>query len=93
MPEAGSREGRKLYRVSLSETEREELHRIACSKAAAEKRLQARILLLADEARKDGGRPDTEIWSEPEVGTTAVERVRKQCVVKGLKAAIERREQ
>ena len=60
---------------------------------SAEQRRRAQILLLADEARTDGGRIDADIAAIVDVGTGTVERVRRRCVEEGLEAALERRVQ
>ncbi len=62
-------------------------------KASAHKRRRAHILLLADEGRDDGGKTDSEIASALLIGRATVERVRKQCVLEGLAATLERRKQ
>ncbi len=85
--------GRRIYRVRLSDGERAELRQLADSRAAAYRRRHARILLLADEDRDDGGRTDCDIASILEIGKSTVERVRRRCVEEGLEAALVRREQ
>ncbi len=85
--------GRKIYRVRLSDGERAELRQLADSSAAAYRRRHARILLLADEDRDDGGRTDCDIAPVLEIGKSTVERVRRRCVEEGLEAALVRREQ
>ena len=85
--------GRKLYRVALSEEERKALGRIVRSRAAAQKRTRAHLLLLADEAQEGGGRTDADIASILNVGTATTERVRKRCVLEGLEAALEHKPQ
>ena len=87
------RKGRKIYRIRLSDGERAELRKLVDSGAAAYRRRHARILLLADGARDDGGRIDSDIASILEVGVSTVERVRRRCVEEGLEAALVRREQ
>lgn len=47
--------GRKIYRVRLSDEERQALQEIQRGKGAAQRRLRAHLLLLADEDRKGGG--------------------------------------
>ena len=87
------RKGRKRYRVVLSEEERVELHALVHGNASAHKRRHAHILLLADEARLQGGLPDSEIASVLWIGRATAERVRKRCVEEGIEAALERRRQ
>ena len=50
--------GRKIYRVTLSGEEREALREIQRGRGAAQRRLRAHILLLADEDREGGGLTD-----------------------------------
>ncbi len=85
--------GIRRYRITLSEDERKELTSLTRSEASARKRRSAQVLLLADEGRADGGKTDSEIASTLLVGRATVERVRKQCVLEGLAAALERRKQ
>ena len=85
--------GRKIYRVTLSDEERKALEEIQRGKGAAQRRLRAHILLLADEDRKGGGLTDAAIASVLNVGSRTVERVRQRCVLEGVEAAVERREQ
>ena len=85
--------GRKIHRVTLSDEERQSLQEIQRGKGAARRRLRAHILLLADEDRKGGGLTDAAIASVLEVGLRTVERVRQRCVMEGIEAAVERREQ
>ncbi len=88
-----SRKGRRIYRIRLSDGERAELRKLVDSGAAAYRRRHARILLLADEARDDGGRIDSDIASILEVGVSTAGRVRRRCAGEGLEAALVRREQ
>ena len=85
--------GRKIYRVTLSDEERQALQEPQRGKGAAQRRLRAHILLLADEDRKDGGLTEAAIASVLNVGLRTVERVRQRCVIEGVEAAVERREQ
>ena len=86
--------GRKIYHVRLDEDERSQLREMADSgKGSKERRKRANILLLADTGRAGGGRSDADIADVLGVGTATVERVRKQCVLEGLEAALERRVQ
>ncbi len=87
------RKGRKRYRVVLSEEERVDLLGLVKGNASAHKRRHAHILLLADEARPQGGLPDSEIASVLGIGRATSERVRKRCVEEGIEAALERRQQ
>ena len=85
--------GRKTCRVTLSDEERQALKEIQRDGGAAQRRLRAHILLLAEEDRRDGGLTDAAIASVLNVGSKKVERVRERCVMEGAGAAVERREQ
>ena len=86
--------GRKIYHVDLEEGERALLQGIVDGgKGSKERRLRAHILLLADRRRAGGGRGDADIADVLRVGTATVERTRRQCVLDGLEAALERRVQ
>ena len=86
--------GRKIYHVKLDGEERRFLQGIVDGgKGSAERRRRAHLLLLADRSRKDGGRTDVDIASILDIGTATVERVRRQCVLDGLDAALERKVQ
>ncbi len=86
--------GRKIYRVRLEMDERERLKEILDGgKGSKERRRRAHALLLADEGRPGGGLGDAEIARVLEVGASTVERVRRQCVMEGLEAALERKVQ
>ena len=86
--------GRKIYRVRLEADERERLKGILDGgRGSKERRRRAHVLLLADEGRPGGGLGDAEIARVLEVGASTVERVRRQCVMEGLEAALERKEQ
>ena len=79
----------KLYRVTLTPSERQDLQLlISKGKAAARKLARARILLQADEA--DGGPAciDQEIAAALNTTTRTVERVRQRFVEQGLEAAV-----
>ena len=54
-----------------------------------ERRRQAQILLLADEARTDGGRIDADIAAIVDVSIATVERVRRRCVEEGLERRVQ----
>lgn len=82
----------KMYIVTLTDEEREQLRRmISAGKAAARKLTHARILLKADAGAGGPNWKDEQISQSLEVGTATVERVRKQFVEDGLEAALERR--
>ena len=85
---------RKIYRVELTPEERQELRRIVDrGKGSVQYRHRAHILLLADEGHKDGGYNDRAIAGIVGVGIATPERVRRQCVVEGVDAALSRKEQ
>lgn len=82
----------KMYIVTLTDEEREQLRRmISAGKAAARKLMHTRILLKADASPGGPNWKDEQISQSLEVGTATVERVRKQFVEDGLEAALERR--
>ncbi len=79
----------KRYRVTLTNEEREELTAIVKKgKGNARRMTRARILLLADEKRSDGGWKDTGIAQALSVHQRTVERVREKCVQQGIEAAL-----
>ena len=61
--------------------------------AAAYKQTHARILLMSDESRSDGGMKDADITSALGVGQSTVERIRKGCVEEGVESALNRKKQ
>ena len=84
---------KKMYIVTLTDGERQQLHDlISAGKAAAKKLIHARILLQADAA---GGPdwPDGRIAQAIAVSTTTVGRVRQSFVEQGLEAALVRKKQ
>lgn len=79
----------KKYRVSLTESEREELSQlISRGKGAARKLLHARILLKAD---GQNGWNDSAISEALDVSISTIERVRERFVEAGIEAALERK--
>jgi hypothetical protein len=81
------------YRVSLTETERQDLVQMVSSgKAAARKLIHARILLLADDSR-DEEHSDEQIVRALNISPRTVSRVRHQLVTQGLDFALLRRRQ
>ncbi len=84
----------KKYRVSLAADEREALRAlVSTGRTAAYRQTHARILLMSDESRADGGMTDAEISRALGVGQSTVERVRRRCVEESVEAALSRREQ
>ena len=79
----------KLYRVTLTIEEREELTALVNKgKGLAGKLKRARILLLADEAQENGGWKDDDIVRALQTSRRTVERTRQKCVEMGVTAAI-----
>jgi transposase len=79
----------KIYRVKLTEQEREHLEGLISSgKTAARKTSHARILLHADEGCEAGYFKDEDIAEVLHVGRVTVERVRKRFVEEGLESAL-----
>ena len=80
---------RKRYRVTLTEAEQIDLRKVvSVGKAAAQKLVRARILLLADESEGGSSKSDPEIVASLGCGRASVERVRKRFVEDGLEAAL-----
>ena len=66
----------KRYRVTLTETERADLRKlVSVGKAAAQKLVRARILLLADQAEGGSSKSDPEIVESLGCGRASVERI------------------
>jgi hypothetical protein len=81
------------YRVTLTAEERAALEQlVSCGKAAARKLTHARILLLADDSRRDE-HPDEQIVDALGTSLRTVSRVRQQLVTEGVEAALSRRRQ
>ena len=79
----------KRYRVTLTESERKDLHTlVSTGKAAARKLVRARILLLADQAEASPAKSDPQIVDALGCGRATVERVRQQFVEEGLDQAL-----
>ena len=84
----------KKYRIRLTTDEQRELKGVVSrGRAAAYKQTHARILLMSDESRRDGGMTDAEITGALGVGLSMVERIRKRCVEGGIESALNRKEQ
>ena len=67
----------KKYRIELTTEEQQELKALVSKgRAAASKKTHARILLLSDEVRKDGGLTDEEADRSLEIASATVERVK-----------------
>ncbi len=84
----------KKYRIRLTTDEQQELNALVSrGRAAAYKQTHARILLMSDESRSDGGMKDADITSALGVGQSTVERIRKSCVEEGVESALNRKKQ
>jgi transposase len=83
----------KKYHVKLEDSERQHFEAIlGKGRSAAHAQRHARILLLADENRSDGGLDDQAIAQAVSVGVATVERVRRIFVEHGLERALERKD-
>ena len=81
------------YRVTLTTEERADLERmVSCGKAAARKLTHARILLLADDSRREE-HADEQIVAALGTSPRTVSRVRRQLVTEGFDTALCRRRQ
>ncbi len=86
--------GRKIHRVRLEAHERARLKDIVDGgRGSKERRRRAHVLLLADEGRPNGGWTDARIADALEVSVATAERTRRQCVMEGLDAALDRKVQ
>jgi transposase len=75
---------KKQYKIELSEEERSQLEKLTSQGTEKVRKVKrARVLLLADEGKKD-----QEIVERVEVSVGTVERIRKRYVQAGLEAAI-----
>ena len=84
----------KKYRIRLTADEQRELKTLVSrGRTAAYKQTHARILLMSDESRRDGGMKDMDITSALGVGVSTVARVRRLCVEEGIESALERKKQ
>lgn len=82
----------KIYRVTLTDEERQTLTTmVKTGKGAAYRLTRARILLLADEQREDGGFTDEKIATALSIGQRTVERIREKCIRDGIEAALTRK--
>jgi transposase len=84
--------GQKLYKVTLTEEEREQLRKMLTSgKAAARKLNHARILLYADQDVAGLRRTDQQICETLRISLRTVARVRQRLVEEGFSEALEPR--
>jgi transposase len=79
----------KIYKVTLTKEEREELSILVSKGTGQVRRLRrARILLMADEGQKKGGWKDADIAKALGAHARTVERTRQKCVEMGIEAAL-----
>lgn len=79
----------KIYRVTLTDEERQKLTAIASKGTGNARRIRrAQILLLADENRAEGGWKDEDIAQALNAHTRTIERTREACVLEGVEAAL-----
>lgn len=79
----------KIYHVRLTDEERAELNALVNKgKGVARRLTRSRILLLADEARTDGGWKDEDIANALGISQRTVERTREKCVMQGIESAL-----
>jgi len=80
---------KKRFRVTLTQSERDDLRKlVSVGQAAAQRLARARILLLADQAEGGSAKSDPEIVESLGCGRASVERVRKRFVAEGLEASL-----
>jgi len=79
----------KKYRIQLSPEQRSKLEKLTRSGTIkVRKYKRARMLLLADEAHPDGGKPVSQIAEQVGVSPSTVYRVHKRFVEEGLDSAL-----
>lgn len=84
----------RKYAVALTDEQRQHVEKIARSYRHSEReRKRAKILLLTDINREDGGLLDATICQQLKVSDVTVGQVRRRFVQKGLSAAVYRGEQ
>ena len=84
----------KKYGIRLTTDEQQELKALVSrGRTVAYKQTHARILLMSDEAREDGGMKNADISGALGVGLSMVERVRRRCVEEGIESALNRKKQ
>ena len=84
----------KQYLVALSDEQRQKVEIVARSyKHSERERKRARILLLADTHREDGGLKDAAICQQLNVCDVTVGSVRRRFVQEGVEAAVYHHEQ
>ena len=81
--------GKRTYKVTLTDEERDLLQSmLSTGKAAARKLNHARLLLFADEVADEWRRTDQEIAATLGIGLRTVERVRQRFVEEGPESAL-----
>ena len=84
----------KIYRIKLSSEERSELNTLKRKhKAAADKVLEARALLLCDESETGEALKDREIISKTGIAPCTLQRLRQRCCEVGPLEPLERKRQ
>ena len=84
----------KKYRIRLTTDEQQELKTLVShGRTAAYRQTHARIILMSDESRPDGGMKDADISNALGVGLSMVERIRRRCVEEGIESALDRKKQ
>jgi len=79
----------KLYKVTLTGEERQELSTLVRKgKGEARRLTRARILLMADESQRGVAWKDADIAKALGVHVSTVERIREKCVEMGVEAAL-----
>ena len=79
----------KLYKVTLTQEERQELSALVRKgKGEARRLTRARILLMADEKQSESAWKDSDIAKALGVHVSTVERIREKCVEMGVEAAL-----
>lgn len=82
------------YVVALTPEQRQQAEAVARSYRRSEReRKRARVLLLADTGREDGGLGDAEIAAQVKVCALTAQKVRRRFCQAGLQAALFRRDQ
>lgn len=79
----------KKYRVKLSDVEQGKLQELTSSGTIkVRKYKRARVLLLADEAHKEGCKSDKEIAERVDISVPTIGRIRRRFVEEGLESAL-----
>ena len=82
----------KKYRVELTQTQREQLETLTSSGTIkVRKYKRARVLLLTDEAHKEGRKSDEEIKERVNISLPTIQRIRRRFAEEGLEAALNER--